>query len=100
LLKFTLSSTGDSQTKTVLNNAGADTGMNIAYMLLPGNMSALVFLDDFGAGPDTDYDDIGFRIDIAAVPLPAGLPLLAGGLGLLGWLGMRKRRNTPALSLA
>jgi hypothetical protein len=31
---------------------------------------------------------------ISSVPLPAALPLLAGGLGLLGFAGVRRRRTT------
>lgn len=34
-----------------------------------------------------------FHKSIAAVPLPAGLPLLLGGLGLLGMIGRRARRK-------
>jgi len=34
------------------------------------------------------------RLDpVIAVPLPAGLPLLAAGLGVMGWVGRRKRAS-------
>ncbi len=89
LLEFKLTSEGDSQ--FAFNNATASSGMNIAYMLL-STRSALIFLDDFGAGPDRDFDDIGIRIDIAAVPLPAGVALLGSGLAVLGVFGWRRRR--------
>ena len=34
--------------------------------------------------------------DVSAVPVPAALPLFAGGLGLLGLMGWRRRRQSPA----
>lgn len=41
-------------------------------------------------------DSVKIENDVAAIPLPAALPLLAGGLGLLGLLGRRKKRNAAA----
>ena len=32
-------------------------------------------------------------IEVAPVPLPATLPLFATGLGVLGWLGFRRKRR-------
>lgn len=103
LIPFMLTSSGDNKLANVFNDGLASAGMNLAYYLLSAT-SALVFLDDFGAGPDRDFDDIGIRIDVAAlsaaapalVPLPAGLPLLAAGLGLLSLVGWRKKRVMAA----
>lgn len=45
------------------------------------------FNDSFNA--DADYDD--FVIGVSSVPLPAALPLMASGLGLLGFAGFRRK---------
>jgi hypothetical protein len=45
---------------------------------------------------DKDYDDLVFVGEITATPLPATLPLFAGGLGFLGFLGKRDRRKNAA----
>lgn len=66
-----------------------------------GVISALILgLDDGGAGPDADYDDLVIRIShfdhltvvpVSEVPLPAALPLFALSLAALGIVG-RKRK--------
>lgn len=37
---------------------------------------------------------------VAATPLPAALPLFAGGIGVIGLLGRRKKRKNAAANLA
>ena len=54
-----------------------------------------------GGVPDSTscpYTPISFNV--AAVPLPAGMPLLGASLALLGFLGLRKKRSGTALSAA
>ncbi len=89
LLPFMFVSNGGP---SVANDGLASWEMNIGYFLL-SKTSALVYLDDWGAGPDSDFDDLVFRVDVAPVPLPATLPLLFGGLGMLGVLGWRSKRT-------
>ena len=44
-----------------------------------------------GGGPDDDRDDLMALAHVTPVPVPAALPLFAGGLGLLGWMARRRR---------
>jgi hypothetical protein len=79
---------------SIANNGSAKTSgtkenIGIAYSLIDRD-SAIVLFDDSGAGPDVDYDDLGLRIDVAAVPLPAGGMLLLGGLAALFATGRRR----------
>ena len=64
---ISLSNTGDSRTLTQENDAGFS----------PGSTTA-------GAG--------SFGATVSTTPLPATLPLFAGGLGLIGMIGRRKRK--------
>jgi len=95
-------------------------GFDISAFGNVGNVSSLSILDGifdqtdipgsggvsfFGVTSDTAFTTLtffssindGFSVDnltygeAAAVPVPAGLPLLLGGLGMLGWL---RRRST------
>ena len=48
----------------------------------------------------TSTDTFGPNFETAATPLPAALPLFAGGLGLMGLLGWRRKRKAAALASA
>jgi hypothetical protein len=89
---------------TTATNGGPITpGSSLGFMLDPNNaLIAYAFFDDSGAGPDSDFDDMVVELQLipgqapSPTPLPATLPLLAGGLGIIGLLGARKRRNARA----
>jgi len=46
--------------------------------------------------PRLTVDLLGVHIVQSEVPLPAALPLFASGMGLLGWLALRRRRAQAA----
>jgi hypothetical protein len=59
----------------------------------------------YNAGFDNPFSSVGTAIwqngsgtFTVATPLPAALPLLAGGIGLFGLLGWRRKRNAAALA--
>jgi len=83
-----------------LSTTGPDTsGVNswrtayTAAIALGSDGQALISgIADNGYGTAVGFDDLGAA---ATVPLPAALPLLAGGLGILGFAGWR-RKNSAA----
>lgn len=67
---------------------------SISLGLGSGTPSELGYVDDLiyrnsGIQLDADFESL----EVAAVPLPAALPLYGTGLAVLGLLGWRKRRN-------
>lgn len=85
--------------KKATNGGSVASGLAIAFAcLVPGGNVCYAFFDDGGAGPDKDWDDMVIRITATDIPtpLPAALPLFAGGLGLLGFVARRRRKSAVA----
>jgi hypothetical protein len=59
-----------------------------------------VWINFQGLGTYNTGDTVTATLDFTATPLPAALPLFAGGLGALGLLGWRKKRKSAALAAA
>jgi uncharacterized repeat protein (TIGR01451 family) len=59
-------------------------------------------ISDTAIANATNYSDVSATaiFDVSATPLPATLPLFAGGLGFVGFLTRRKKRNAQALAAA
>lgn len=47
-------------------------------------------------GYSTDRFGLDLRLQLTPVPIPAALPLFAGALGLMGFLGWRRRRTSTS----
>jgi hypothetical protein len=77
-------------TFTVLNETLANLTMST------GNGTSVLFAADV-SGTNGNTGLIGGSIQ---TPLPAALPLFAGGLGLIGFAGLRKRRKAARLAVA
>jgi hypothetical protein len=79
------------------------TTAEINTILDDGGFGAWTFIgaEDLASTSNDDWNDLIFAIGPAATPIPATLPLFAGGLGALGWFGgRRKRKASSALATA
>ena len=112
ILDFEFTSEDDKPIQTpvdpsVANGSNPLLGLGDAnfYAWIDGNGSRtgttiFLFYDDSGAGPDDNHDDFVVRLSVgrpgrppSPVPLPAGGLLLIGGLGVLAAV---RRRNSKA----
>ena len=94
--------------KDAINGTSINKDLKIAFAVVNGGSTAYVFLEDIARKGDKDFDDMVIRIDAfdahgsdppVVTPLPAALPLFAGGLGVLGFFA-RRRRKRAALAAA
>lgn len=94
---FVDQSSGGNPTAT--NGGPISAGTEIAFDII-NSTTAYAFFDDGGGGPDRDFDDMVVKItaaNLTTTPLPATLPLFAGGLGVVGFFtGRKKRRHHTA----
>ncbi|MDB2369109.1 VPLPA-CTERM sorting domain-containing protein [Octadecabacter sp.] len=85
------------------NSFFADDFINTGSRFETGNIADLVLNIDGGFGglfadasDQLDQETAFFQItvgDVAAVPVPAALPLLGGGIALMGLMGWRRKRT-------
>jgi hypothetical protein len=70
--------------------------------LTDGTTCFVCYLQAFSATPElTDAaESITFTPDVTAVPLPATLPLFAGGLGLIGLYARHRKRKSDFAALS
>jgi hypothetical protein len=86
------------------DSSGVQTAAHLGAFL--GGTAGVIALDDGGAGPDHDFDDlvIKFQVNgpgsITGAPEPSTWAMLLIGFAGLGFLGYRRRSNDAAFRLA
>jgi hypothetical protein len=82
---------GSVSNATNLDNSAGDVGLPNFFVSQLSPKQIILWLDDSGAGPDRDYDDMVIRI--TETPLPLSFPLYVTGLGIMGLLAWLKKRR-------
>jgi hypothetical protein len=63
------------------------------------DLTVLSFIDTQGSSNAGIYlDDVSVDVVNATTPIPGALPLFAGGAGVLGFFGWRRKRNAKAVA--
>jgi hypothetical protein len=68
---------------------------SLVFALLAGDSYTLTFQGTTTSGGAASFIDL-VDVDSLATPLPAALPLFAGGLGVIGLLQWRRKRKAQA----
>jgi hypothetical protein len=100
---FTLSNGFTTNVATGTYNSGTGTlGTQFLGFLSSTPFDSIAFSVPNGVdGNDNTISYVVEDVTTAATPLPAALPLFAGGLGMIGMIAKRrKRKNNPGLAAA
>jgi hypothetical protein len=91
----TLVTFGTNSTSYLLSVSELLTAVWNVDLTAPGQLS----IGDAGVlGPQVGNILLSVQVDTAATPIPAALPLFAGGLGVIGLFGRRRKRKNTALA--
>jgi hypothetical protein len=74
-----------------LDYLGSITNGSVTFALSSGSIFYTYI--DFSDRTHNTFGYFGYALDMGATPLPAALPMFAGGLGLVGLLARRKKRK-------
>ena len=96
LVPFLFDSSAYSGKKGIAVNGGPiSRNVQLGFAVDPSDSSiAFAFLEDIAIHGDKDFDDMVVEIrDPAKTPIPAALPLFAGGLGVMGLFGLAEKAH-------
>ena len=85
--------TADGQTFAV---GGPNSSGFFGFTISDGTVNSFFFQDDPGGGQaliSANYDNFRYSPLLNPVPLPAALPLFGTGLGIMGFIGWRRKRR-------
>lgn len=91
-LMWTLGSEGGVATGTTNPNS-IWTSFSFSFLWGGGSIATLLFASTVPAATNCCYGPALDNVELNAVPLPAALPLFAAGLGVMGYIGSRRRRR-------
>ena len=103
LIPFLFADQSSSPDDVAPNGGPIGSDLAIGAWVSANGQVAYLFFDDANANSDghdgsqdSDFDDLVVRLTLTPTPLPATLPLFAGGLGMVGFLTRRKKRAQAA----